>query len=99
MSTNQDLLRFQRALLAERANLLATPFPCATARHDDLPHRAPRRPPGTSPMTLVGYSGATGTWLFHCPELDPHLAGTIDQAEGRTLPFRLMGRMLRAWAS
>ena len=55
--------------------------------------------PGIRPMTLVGHSGSTGTWLFHCPELDLHLAGTIDQANGRTLPFRLMVRMLRAWVN
>jgi D-alanyl-D-alanine carboxypeptidase len=37
--------------------------------------------------------------LFHCPELDVHLAGTLDQATllGRSGPFRLMARVLRAW--
>ncbi|MFO7962061.1 MAG: hypothetical protein R6U94_14065 [Nitriliruptoraceae bacterium] len=55
--------------------------------------------PGRRPATLVGHAGVTGTWLFHCPELDLHLAGSIDQAttRARSAPFRLMARILRAW--
>jgi D-alanyl-D-alanine carboxypeptidase len=44
---------------------------------------------------LVGHSGSTGTWLYHCPELDVVLAGTLDQAEPRSLPYRLLPRVLR----
>lgn len=53
---------------------------------------------GRRPATLVGHAGVTGTWLFHCPELDLHLAGSIDQAttRARSAPFRLMARILRA---
>jgi D-alanyl-D-alanine carboxypeptidase len=53
--------------------------------------------PGRRPVTLVGHSGATGSWLFHCPELDVLLSGTVDQARGRTIPFRLMATLLRAY--
>ena len=112
MSTTQDLLRFQRALLAgqpfedpatvtlltERANLLRDAFPLRYGLGTMTFKVGRLNAPGTRPMTLVGHSGSTGTWLFHCPELDLHLVGTIDQADGRTLPFRLMVRMLRAWA-
>lgn len=52
--------------------------------------------PGRQAVTLVGHSGATGTWLFHCPELDVVLTGTIDQVNGRSTPFRFMPRVLRA---
>ncbi len=48
-------------------------------------------------MTLVGHSGATGTWLFYFPELDLHLTGTVDQGKGQRAPFTLMVRILRAW--
>jgi pimeloyl-ACP methyl ester carboxylesterase len=48
------------------------------------------------PVTLVGHSGSTGTWLFHCPELDVVLAGTVDQARGHQTPFRLMPRLIAA---
>ena len=112
VSTNQDLLRFQRALLAgelfrdtatvalltERANRLRNAFPLRYGLGTMIFHVGRLNAPGIRPMTLVGHSGATGTWLFHCPELDLHLVGTIDQADGRTQPFRLMVRMLRAWA-
>lgn len=45
---------------------------------------------------VVGHSGSTGTWLFHCPERDLFLAGTVDQAMEPALPFRFMPRLLRA---
>jgi D-alanyl-D-alanine carboxypeptidase len=64
----------------------------------DLP-RQPAHRPGAATVTLIGHAGATGSWLFHCPELDVHLPGTLDQATllGRSGPFRLMARMLRVW--
>ncbi|WP_255429865.1 hypothetical protein [Streptomonospora sp. PA3] len=52
---------------------------------------------GRGPVTLVGHSGATGTWPFHCPELDVHLVGTVDQTTGRAAPFQLMARCLHIW--
>ena len=51
-----------------------------------LPFRVPE---------LVGHSGSTGTWLYHCPELGLLLAGTVDQAVPRSLPFRFLPRVLR----
>ena len=53
--------------------------------------------PGRRPVTLIGHSGATGSWLFHCPELDVVLTGTVDQVRGRTIPFRFMARLLTAY--
>jgi D-alanyl-D-alanine carboxypeptidase len=53
--------------------------------------------PGRRPATLIGHSGATGTWAFHCPELELVLIGTVDQIGGRTIPFRFMGTLLRAY--
>jgi D-alanyl-D-alanine carboxypeptidase len=51
--------------------------------------------PGWKPVTLIGHSGATGSWLFYCPEMDVYLAGTVDDAHARTLPFRFMLSVLR----
>ena len=45
--------------------------------------------------TGVGPTGVTGSWLFHCPELDIVLAGTVDQGTAAPLPFRLVPKMLR----
>lgn len=111
MSTTGDLLRLQQALLGgelfedpatvelltERSNVLRNAFPLRYGLGTMIFRVGRLNAPGTRPMTLVGHSGATGTWLFHCPEVDLHLAGTIDQADGRALPFRLMVRLLRAW--
>ena len=43
---------------------------------------------------LVGHAGSSGSWLFHCPELDLLLAGTVDQAAFPSLPYRLLPRLL-----
>ena len=112
-STTGDLLVFQRALLA--GELFERPATTAllTERSNLLRNMPPNRyglgtwifrvsrlaGPGRRPVTLVGHAGVTGTWLFHCPELDLHLAGTIDQSTffARSAPFRLMSRILRTW--
>lgn len=52
--------------------------------------------PGTRPVTLIGHAGATGSWLFHCPELDVIMSGTVDEVDARRIPFRFMARVLRA---
>lgn len=44
---------------------------------------------------IVGHSGVTGSWLFHCPELDVITAGTVDQASAAALPYRFVPRLLR----
>ena len=43
---------------------------------------------------LVGHAGSSGSWLFHCPELDLLLAGTVDQAAFPSLPYKLLPRLL-----
>jgi D-alanyl-D-alanine carboxypeptidase len=44
---------------------------------------------------LVGHSGVTGSWLFHCPDLDLILSGTVDQATAAPLPYRFLPRLVR----
>jgi D-alanyl-D-alanine carboxypeptidase len=44
---------------------------------------------------VVGHSGSTGTWLFHCPERDLYFAGAVDEVTAGAVPYRLMPRMLR----
>ncbi len=46
---------------------------------------------------IVGHSGSTATWLFHCPDLGIVTAGTFDVARP-PLPFRFLPRVLRAAA-
>jgi len=110
-STTGDLLTFQRALLGGALFEDARSSELLTDRRNRLRNIPVLRyglgtmffrvgrlvAPGGRPATLVGHSGATGTWLFHCPELDLHLAGTVDQAKGQAIPFRFMARCLGAW--
>ncbi|MGI5171572.1 serine hydrolase domain-containing protein [Spirillospora sp. CA-253888] len=112
-STTGDLLSFQRALLdgelfgdarslaslTERRNRLRN-IPVLRYGLGTMFFRVGRiASMGRRPLTLVGHSGVTGTWLFHCPELDLHLAGTVDQTMAQAAPFRFMARCLNAWRS
>ncbi len=44
--------------------------------------------------TLYGHTGVTGSWLFHVPDLDLILSGTVDQVTGAPLPYRFLPRLL-----
>jgi CubicO group peptidase (beta-lactamase class C family) len=59
--------------------------------------RPPRlvAPVGAVPA-LIGHTGSTGAWLFHCPAWDLYTSGTVDQATAGAVPFRAVPRMLRA---
>jgi len=58
--------------------------------------RLPRVFTPLRPMPAVfGHTGSTGVWLFHCPELDVLLSGTVDQATAGSVPFRLVPEILR----
>lgn len=46
--------------------------------------------------SVVGHSGATGSWLFYCHELDVLLAGTVNQLSAGAVPFRYIPKMLQA---
>jgi CubicO group peptidase (beta-lactamase class C family) len=43
---------------------------------------------------VIGHTGSTGSWLFHCPQLDLLLSGTIDQARAGAAPYRLVPKIL-----
>ncbi|MEU4540403.1 serine hydrolase domain-containing protein [Streptosporangium sp. NPDC023825] len=110
-STTGDLLTFQRALLDGELLGVTRSLELLTERRNRLRNIPILRyglgtmffkvgrlmSPGRRPVTLVGHSGVTGTWLFHCPELDLHLAGTVDQTRGQAIPFRFMARCLGVW--
>lgn len=111
-STTQDLLRFERALVAGELFADADTRHLLTERRNRLRNAPGLRyglgtmifavnrlsSPRGGPVSLVGHSGSTGTWLFTCPELDLHLAGTLDQTQAQIAPFRIMAKCLRIWA-
>jgi CubicO group peptidase (beta-lactamase class C family) len=50
-----------------------------------LPHVLP---------AVVGHTGSTGCWLFHCPEWDLFLSGSVDEVTAGAVPYRLVPRIL-----
>lgn len=45
---------------------------------------------------MVGHSGASGAVLFHVPELDLYVSGTVNQIKKRSLSYNLMVRLVMA---
>ncbi|MBN2371198.1 MAG: beta-lactamase family protein [Vicinamibacteria bacterium] len=45
---------------------------------------------------LWGHSGSTGSFLYYSEDLDLYLAGTINQTNASSKPFRLMGKVIKA---
>jgi CubicO group peptidase (beta-lactamase class C family) len=43
---------------------------------------------------VIGHTGSTGSWLFHCPHLNVLLSGTVDQAKAGAVPYRLVPKIL-----
>jgi D-alanyl-D-alanine carboxypeptidase len=56
--------------------------------------------PFLSVPTLIGHTGASGSWLFYAPDSDLYLTGTVDQLNAPAVPFkkvpRLVGQMRSA---
>ena len=48
---------------------------------------------------LWGHSGSTGSFLYYSEDLNLYLAGTINQTESKSKPFRLMSKIIRAMQS
>ena len=45
---------------------------------------------------LWGHSGSTGSFLYYSEDLNLYMAGSINQVESRSKPFRLMLRVMKA---
>jgi D-alanyl-D-alanine carboxypeptidase len=45
---------------------------------------------------LWGHSGSTGSFLYYCEDLNLYMAGSINQVESKSKPFRLMLRVMKA---
>jgi CubicO group peptidase (beta-lactamase class C family) len=45
---------------------------------------------------LWGHSGSTGSFLYYSEDLNLYMAGTINQTESKSKPFRLMLRVMKA---
>ncbi len=49
---------------------------------------------GRRSPTFIGHTGASGSWLFWCPEHDLYLAGTVDQTIAAPVPYRMLPRLV-----
>jgi D-alanyl-D-alanine carboxypeptidase len=49
----------------------------------------------TNMRPLWGHSGSTGSFLYYSSDLNLYMAGTIDQVESPSKPFRLMAGVMR----
>jgi len=57
--------------------------------------RLPRVLSPRHPMpAVVGHTGSTGCWLFHCPDRDMLLAGSVNEVTAGAVPYRIVPRML-----
>jgi D-alanyl-D-alanine carboxypeptidase len=45
---------------------------------------------------VIGHTGSTGTWLFHCEAMDATFAGAVDDLAAGPVPFRLAPRVIDA---
>lgn len=46
-------------------------------------------------LELIGHSGSTGSFLFYCPQLDIHIAGTLNQIEATKSALILISNILK----
>jgi D-alanyl-D-alanine carboxypeptidase len=45
---------------------------------------------------LWGHSGSTGSFLYYSEDLNLYMAGSVDQVESKTTPFKLMLKVMKA---
>lgn len=107
VSTTADQVRFLRAYtdgalfprhyLAEMTSHWNSVFSRLTPLEYGLGimrFRLPRWQTITPFPAMLGHSGAFGTVLYHVPDRDLYLAGTVNQMTPRSLPHRLLARLV-----
>jgi D-alanyl-D-alanine carboxypeptidase len=94
------------ALMQGRWNRFGWPLDRAALRAPGWPieyglglmrFRLPRLLSPLHPMpAVVGHTGSTGCWLFHCPARALILVGSVDEVTAGALPYRVIPRLLSA---
>ncbi len=54
---------------------------------------------GRRAPTLIGHTGASGSWLFWCPDHELYLGGTVDQTTAAGLPYQRLPRAIHRLSS
>ena len=93
------------ALMQQRWNRFGFPFDAVALRSPGWPveyglglmhFRLPRIFNSLHRMpAVIGHTGSTGCWLFHCPQLGLLLCGTVDEASAGAVPYRFVPKLLR----
>jgi len=52
-------------------------------------------PPFQKVPEIIGHSGASGSWLFFCPDWDLYLVGNVSQISAPALPFQFVPKLMR----
>jgi CubicO group peptidase (beta-lactamase class C family) len=107
VSTTPDQLRFLRAWIGgelfprsyvaestERWRSVFSPLVPLSYGVGIMRFALPRwQAPFGSPPPMIGHTGAFGSVLFHVPEHDLYVAGTVNQMVPRHLPYPLLARL------
>lgn len=108
VSTVADQVRFLRAFIggelfpARYLTEMTAQWRSIFSRFDPFDYgigimrfRLPRWQSPFSPVpAMIGHSGAFGTVLFHVPDRDLYVAGTVNQMRPRRLPYPLLARLV-----
>ena len=91
------------ALMSGTFNRFGLPTDMAAVRNPSWPieyalgikrFQIPRwLPPFRHMPAVIGHTGSTGSWLFHCPELDLYITGTVDPGTAGAVPYRLVPKV------
>jgi D-alanyl-D-alanine carboxypeptidase len=90
------LARWNRfGLPRDRAAIMAPGWPIEYGLGIERFRLPPLLGAGRRTPTFIGHSGASGSWLFWCPDHDLYLAGTVDQTTAAGVAYRLLPRIVR----
>lgn len=104
VTTTEDLLKFQKALFAEKLvnkktlQIMQQWTPETKGMYygfglrkivlNELDKNLPK-------LTLIGHSGSTASFMFYCPELDVYTSGTLNQTEETRNSLLLITKILK----
>ena len=93
------------ASMQQRWNRFSFPLDRAALRSPGWPieyglgimrFRLPRVFTPLHPMPpVLGHTGSTGCWLFHCPQWDMLLSGSVDEVTAGAVPYRVVPKILQ----
>ena len=96
ISTSEELIVFLKALNEERIIHQSTLKLMHNWHELEFPIQYGYGTMYFKPASLWGHSGSTGSFLFYSERLNLYLAGSINQTESKSTPFKLMMMVIQA---